>query len=63
MRSPRLFRRRQRVTESSEELEFYLETEAQANMDRGMSRDDAYLAARRKYGAGNRWQHSRVFRH
>ena len=50
IRKPRIFRRRQRLAESAQELEFHLETEAQANMDRGMSREDAYSAARIKLG-------------
>lgn len=50
MRSPRFFRRRRRLAENAEELEFYVESEAQANMEHGMSRDDAYSAARRKLG-------------
>ena len=50
MRSPRLFRRQRRLTESASELEFYLETEAQANIERGMSQEDAYFAAHKKLG-------------
>lgn len=45
-----MFGRRRRLAENAEELDFYVEAEAQANMERGMPRDEAYLAARRKLG-------------
>jgi predicted permease len=50
MRSPRFFQRGRRLRENAAELEFYVESEARANMERGMSREDAYSAARRKLG-------------
>ncbi len=50
MRLPRFFRGAQRLAENAQELQFYLEAEAEEKMARGMSRDEAYLAARRKLG-------------
>src|ERR1700728_1000230 len=50
MRSPRFLQRGRRLRENAAELEFYVESEARANMERGMSREDAYSAARRKLG-------------
>jgi putative ABC transport system permease protein len=39
-----------RLADNARELEFHIETEAQENIARGMRRDEAYRAARRKLG-------------
>jgi hypothetical protein len=44
------FRRAKRFAESREELEFYIESETEDNIARGMSREDARASARRKLG-------------
>ena len=46
----RFFRRKKRVTESAQELEFYLDAETEDNIARGMSPAAARDAARRKLG-------------
>ncbi len=50
MKWPRVFRRAERLAENAQELEFYLEAETEDNIARGMSREAAYSAARRKLG-------------
>jgi hypothetical protein len=45
-----LFRRAERVAESAEELQFYLDAETEDNIARGMSPEEARAAARRKLG-------------
>ncbi len=46
----RVFRRAERLTENAQELQFYIEAETEENIARGMSREAAYSAARRKLG-------------
>lgn len=46
----RFFRRAKRTEESSEEMQFYLDTEAEENLARGMTPDQARDTARRKLG-------------
>lgn len=50
MRWPRILRRKQRLAEHAREMEFYLQAETEDKMARGMSREEAYWAARRKLG-------------
>jgi len=50
MKWPHVFRRAHRLAENARELQFYLEAETEDNIARGMSRDEAYSAARRKLG-------------
>ncbi|HYL74093.1 MAG TPA: ABC transporter permease [Bryobacteraceae bacterium] len=50
MKWPRFFRRRYWDQERSRELDAYLEAETHENIARGMSPDDARLAARKKLG-------------
>src|SRR5437870_1251060 len=44
------FRRAQRDAESARDIQFYLDTETEDNMARGMPPDEARAAARRKFG-------------
>ena len=46
----RYFRRKQWDEERAREIESYIEIETEANIERGMSREEARLAARRKFG-------------
>ncbi len=46
----RFFRREQRDAESTQEIQFYLDTETDDNIARGMSAEEARVAARRKFG-------------
>jgi len=50
MRWISVFRRAKRLSENAQELQFYLEAETEDNIGRGMSREEAYSAARRKLG-------------
>src|SRR5690242_5693619 len=49
----RLLRRQQRDHEAARDLQFYLDTETEENVARGMPREQAWLAARRKLGNPN----------
>ena len=44
------FRRQKRVSECTEEMQVHIEAETADNIARGMSPEDAYVAARRKFG-------------
>ena len=46
-----LFRHRRLDRDLDDEFEFHLEKETEENVRRGMSRDEAYYAARRRFGA------------
>ena len=50
----KFFQREKWDRERQRELDSYLQTEADDNVARGMSRDDATAAARRKLGSGTR---------
>ena len=45
------FRRAQRDAESARDIQFYLDTETEDNMERGMRPEEARAAAIRKFGA------------
>src|SRR5258705_9034118 len=45
-----LLRRAQRDAESAQDIQFYLESETEDNIARGMSPDEARAAALRKFG-------------
>src|SRR5215469_734909 len=49
----RFLRRKQRDREAARDLQFYLDTETEENVGRGMSLEQAQLAARRKLGNPN----------
>jgi putative ABC transport system permease protein len=49
----RFFRRKQRDREAARDLQFYLDTETEQNVARGMHLEQARLAARRKLGNPN----------
>jgi hypothetical protein len=44
------FRRKQRDVEAARDIAFYLETEIECNQARGLNREEACAAARRKLG-------------
>ena len=42
-----LFRRAERLAQNKKELQFHFEAETEENLARGMSREEAYAAARK----------------
>src|SRR5258705_12128271 len=51
---PRFFDRRQRDRDAAREIEFYLDTEIQDNVARGMCLQEARVAAQKKLGNSSR---------